>query len=225
MKCLAHGNNLNLCLHNFYFFELKKDDDVSSISLDKLKTKINCDLLLIKILMIFLRRQKNEEYWILFKELLEKNIDFILNTKIVVKRHPNSNKHYGIRLRWLISLLDTFVDNGNAIESKNAFIVTMFQRNEKMFSTLTDNYSLIKKDYFCNYYKELSGIDIHGTGDLVYLFFERLSLILSETPLILKICKEVLKRISEDENSFLFRMSNLCDEHLFKESFDKFIYF
>lgn len=217
--CPYHGNKLNLCLYNLYYLELPKDSDlILNLSLDQLKIKINCNLALIKILIIRLRKRKNFEDWTLFKFLLEKNLDFILSTNLKIQKFDNSPIHTGVRLRWLISLLDTFVDNGDPIESRNAFIATMFQRNEKIFSTLMDYYKIQKKNnYEFKYDRELCGFHINLHTDLIINFANRINNLLSETPLILKIFKHILKQIMKDENSLYYNVSKICDQDIFQK--------
>jgi hypothetical protein len=223
--CPYHGDKLNLCLFNFYYLELPKNDNlILDLSLDRLKAKINCDLALIKILMIRLRRRKNLKDWNLFKLLLENNLDFILNTTIKVQKFNNSPIHTGVRLRWLISLLDTFIDNGNSVESRNAFIVTIFQRNEKIFSTLMDYYDLEKKNnYEFKYDRELCGFHINLSTDLIINYVNRLNTLLSNTPLILKIFKHILNHIMKEKKSLYCRVSEICEKDIFQKPILNFI--
>ncbi len=204
MKCREH-TEFKECIENFYFFECDKNDNtILNFPTKSLENTITCEFLLLKILIIRLRRSNQKEDWALYKDLLEKNIDTILNDKTLI-----SKKHKGFRLRWIVSLLETYVDHGNEIESRNALIACLFHKYEKMYATVLDNHILMKKNYDFNFHKEISGLKIKDKPDLMQNLFRRIDISLKETPIILKIFKEIIHRISSEQDSILnFFMSN-----------------
>jgi hypothetical protein len=228
MTCELHGENTVLCVYSLYLTQFnKKDNRILSISIDTLKDKIKCEFSLMKILLIRLRRNKNLNDWNLFRELLEKNLDFMLNTDDDEFSFSNIDQFDkiipGIRTRWFTAFLDTYVDHGTPIESKNALIAMLFLKNEGIFSTLMDFYTLEKKTYKYNYKKDLCGFHIQKETDVITNYINRIDMVLSDTPLILKIFKHMLKRLLQNKQSLYYKVSEICSAKIFKDPLLNFI--
>jgi len=98
-------------------------DPYIKISLEELQEKTECDSILIKRLIARLRRKLKkkpwQDDWELFKEVFEGHHEYWLSIT---------------NFRMLVSIMDTYVDHGNAAESKNALLVTSLAGWEKIVS-------------------------------------------------------------------------------------------
>jgi hypothetical protein len=205
IRCPIHHNNGRLCLAGFSKLEIDRNNHkILSFDSEALKESIKCEFILIKILLIRLRRSKLDGDWLLFKFLIEKNLHIILN-------YPRPKNRVGLSPRWLASILETYIDHGNDMESANALIVTSFHKNERFFATICDSFNLEPKDYYNNHKKDFCGIDINGNQDIAENFFLRTHRQLSKTPVILSIFKKILLEIlkkSDSSYSILCKISN-----------------
>lgn len=211
--CLEH-NNIDECISLFNKFNVDINDNrILKIKIDSFltKSKIKCDLFLLKILIIRLRRQeKNQKDWEYFKNILEKNLKPILESKI--------------KPRWLISFLDTYVDHGDEIESRNALIAVSFYRNEKFFSTITDYFELHKREiYKHNHHKSLAGMHIAGKQDMAEILFKKINKKMQSTPIIWRIFQRIMKDIIKDKESMYSIMSEITTPKLFKDSLCQYL--
>jgi hypothetical protein len=208
MKCLQH-NNIEECISFFNITYVHPNDNrILKLDIDDLvvNRKIKCDLILLKLLIIRLRRQEeNENDWNHFKQILEKNLDSILNSKI--------------KPRWLVSFLDTYADHGDEIESRNALIAINFYRNEKFFSTITDYFELNKREvYIHRHQKSLCGMHISGKQDMAEILFKKINKKMQVTPTIWKIFQRIIKDVMKDKESMYSIMSEITKPSLFKDS-------
>ena len=208
MKCLQH-KNIKECISFFKItYAHRNDNRILKLDIEDLisKGKITCELIILKLLIIRLRRQEdNKKDWELFKKILEKNLDDILSSKI--------------KPRWLVSFLDTYVDHGNEIESRNALIAINFYRNEKFFSTITDYFELNKREvYIHKHRKSLCGMHISGKQDMAEILFKKINKKMQATPTIWKIFQRIIKDVMKDKESMYSIMSEITKPSLFKDA-------
>jgi hypothetical protein len=216
-KCPTH-NNYRVCLSKFSILEVDRDDNkILSFDTETLKNSIHCEIILIKILIIRLRRAKSNSDWLLFKFLVEKNIDIILNY-----RRPRNRK--GLSPRWLISILETYVDHGDEIEASNALIVSTFHKNERFFATICDYFTIESKNYFYNCKKEFCGIDIYGNHDIVEQYLKRIYRQLSKTPIILSFFEKIFEEILKKTDSTYSILLRICNDKIFFKPIKEIFY-
>jgi hypothetical protein len=205
--CKIHKNNSQDCFRNFTELEFPKDDNkILKYSAKILKQKIKCDFILLKILMVRLRRSSNKEDWKLFKVILNKNLNIILE----------SEENY-LNIRWIVSILESFIDFGDDIESRNALIAVSFHRNEKFFSTLLDFFEIsAKTTYEHNQRRYIIGMPLNDKTDLPEKYFRRIKDKLTETPLIYGLFQKIIKYLVRNEETLLNILSRQGKEKNFK---------
>jgi hypothetical protein len=205
--CRIHQHKPQDCFKNFTELEFPKEDNqILEYSVEVLKEKIKCDFILLKILMVRLRRYSDEQDFNLFKELINKNLSTILE----------SDEKF-LNIRWLISILETFVDYGNEVESRNALIAITFHRNEKFFSTFLDFFNVsLNSNYAHNQNRYIIGMPLNDITDLPEKYFERIKNKLIETPLIYALFKKIMKYLLRNEETLVNILSNQGQEKNFK---------
>ena len=148
--------------------------------------------------------------WPDFKAFVEANIDAICAEA---------------DLRWLASICDTYADFGDAIERRNAMLVSVLVKMEKIAQT----YAHWRLDYPGTL--GAPAVDSHrkirlagglssfnlDIGDAPNTMFGRMTDLISETPDILKIFKSVKKRLAET-NSILGNLDKR-HKHVFEDDY------
>jgi hypothetical protein len=205
--CVTHQNEIESCFKNFAELEFPKEDNrILEYTIEVLKEKIKCDFILLKILMVRLRRYSDEQDFNLFKELINKNLSTILE----------SDEKF-LNIRWLISILETFVDHGDEVESRNALIAITFHRNEKFFSTFLDFFNVsLNSNYAHNQNRYIIGMPLNDITDLPEKYFARIKNKLIETPLIYALFQKIIKYLLRNEETLINILSNQGQEKNFK---------
>jgi hypothetical protein len=205
--CKIHKNNPRDCFRNFTELEFPKDDNkILKYSAKILKQKIKCDFILLKILMVRLRRSSSKEDWKLFKVILNKNLNTILE----------SEENY-LNIRWIISILETFIDFGDDTESRNALIAVSFHRNEKFFSTFLDFFEIsVKTTYEHDQSRYIIGMPLNDKTDLPQKYFERVRDKMTKTPIIFDLFKKMMSYLIRNEETLFHILSNKGQDKNFK---------
>jgi hypothetical protein len=130
--------------------------------------------------------------WPAFRNYIERNINEIC---------AETN------LRWLASICDTYADFGNAIERRNAMMISVLVKMEKIAQTYaywrmnypdslgTPEIDRHRKIRLCD---GLSSFNL-DIGDCPNTMFGRMDDMLSETPVLLSILNAVKKRLAEND--------------------------
>jgi|LakMenE01Jun11ns_1017448.scaffolds.fasta_scaffold9958664_14 hypothetical protein len=205
--CWIHQDNTQDCFKFFVELEFPREDNkILEYTIEELKEKIKCDFILLKILMVRLRRYSDEQDFNLFKELINKNLSTILE----------SDEKF-LNIRWIISILETFVDFGDNIESRNALIAITFHRNEKFFSTFLDFFDVsLNSNYVHNQNRYIIGMPLDDITDLPEKYFTRIKDKLTETPLIYGLFQKIIKYLVRNEETLLNILSKQGEEKNFK---------
>lgn len=191
----------------------RKDNKILEIPTDKLEETYSCSIDLIKKLIIRLRRampagtishsyglnQYAKNDWNLFDKIIKRDIDDIC-------LHLDD--------RWIMAILDTYVDYGTNDECKNAMLGVLFIRMERIF--LTEQFAFrgidvknrkgkIKKDTIIRR-ERITGWDkIKSTqmlvDDFYPNFFYRLIETMQDTPEIYKMNKKIMLNAINSSNS------------------------
>jgi hypothetical protein len=204
MKCAEH-KTVGECYAALHRYQVpRKDNTICDIPLGKLNRDTKCPYVFLKKLIIRLRRTRKPEDFVAFKKLVEPNLDDFLKT---------------LSARWVVSLLDCYVDHGDPLESRNALIAVSIVNCEKMIKT---------RDLF--YTKEpnpsadgsvrhefADGLDtfITGDADMPANFFKRIRSKIKESPKIHKMFKLLMQRLVEGD-SFMHELCELSTDKAFK---------
>lgn len=101
---------------------------------EQLLSEVKCDFVALKILLTRLRRcmptgkityasgidKHKQTDWLAFKTIYEKDIEYF-------------NKR--MTDRWIVAILDTYIDHGSPVESRNAMLANCFVRYERISAT------------------------------------------------------------------------------------------
>lgn len=212
--CKYHTNELSKCIDIFTNLKVDADDHRTlNISTKDIQEKFYpCDFILLKILIIRLRRRKSTEDWNLFKLILHRNLDIILSNNI-------------LKVRWLISFLDTYIDCGEETESANALIAVCFFKNETWFSTFSNGYEFKKIKYNFKLTRTFIGFNSQKPSDHAANYFKRMSNQLKKSPIIFRIFQKILETALKDKSTLLYRVSAFHEEtNSFNPSIKKYIF-
>lgn len=196
MRCGKH-KNVSECYAALHRYKVpRKDNTICDIPLKILRRDTPCQYELIKKLIIRLRRNSKHGDFLLFKEIVESNLGALLKT---------------LNARWLVSLLDCYIDHGDDVESRNALIAVSIVNCEKMIKTRDVQFRFEPVDDFDGSvrYEFADGLDtfITGDADMPANFFKRIRAKVSTTPHIHKMFKSLMKRLVEGDSI----MKELCD--------------
>jgi hypothetical protein len=160
-------------------------------------TKDSEIFLYVKKLIVALRRQQNTEAnWTLFKNFIENNIN------IICKEFDT---------RWLVSIADTYIDHGNAIEKRNAMYISLIANFEKIWATKLLMFDIelnslklkrLKQNAIVPLWDGMYSFNINR-GDMVNNLFDRLTGIMKETPCLFQIYNTIIAKLIDNKNSTL----------------------
>ena len=212
--CWIHQDNTQDCFKFFVELEFPREDNkILEYTIEELKEKIKCDFILLKILMVRLRRYSNEQDFNLFKELINKNLSTILE----------SDEKF-LNIRWIISILETFVDFGDDIESRNALIAITFHRNEKFFSTFLDFFQIFPKTvHEPNFDRYIIGMKMESFSDTAINYFKRIQDKITKTPIIFALFQKMMKYLLRNEETLLHILSEKGPDKNFKTPIENFL--
>ena len=145
MQCAEH-KNIQECYNAFDKFTVaRKNNRICIIPLHRLHKNTHCTFVYLKKLLIRLRRNNAAADWVAFKGTFETYADEII---------PIMNG------RWLVSMLDTYVDYADPIESRNAMIALSFPSYEKFVRSIDMCYDSTRNKFKgVNRHKFCSGLD------------------------------------------------------------------
>ena len=210
--CKIHGD-YSQCINMLKKEIDRKDNKILELSTEQLRESTPCSIDLIKKLIIRLRRAMpkgtvSHSYamdthaktdFSLFDEIIKRDIDDICKF---------------VSDRWIIAILDTYVDYGTDNECKNAMLGVLFIRMERIF--LTEQHSFrkintrnrqgsINKDNVVQNRRVCSWSDIMSTqmlkDDFYPNFFYRLINTMQDTPAIYKMNKKIILNAINSNNS------------------------
>lgn len=176
------------CYNSFLRLEYDRTDiTILDISQEDL-LKTSCEFVLFKKLLIRLRRGKAED-WLMFKSIFEKNISELLTV---------------INSRWLLSIIDTYADCGNDLESGNALAVSNIFTLEKIYATdqIIFNKTLKSNQRRMDQLPLWDGLLTLrlNLDDMPRNFLLRNLKILTRTPVLKKVFIELFKRAYKNQN-------------------------
>lgn len=211
LKCLNNNHSSwETCWKTFVTLEVPRNSNtILNAPTSELSKLYPCELCEFKVLMIRLRRAcdliENRQIgaknnvssdWSRFIEIHSKNSDQYLNR---------------FDCRWLISILDTYIDYGTIAESKNAMLATSLVNYEKFAITeslcvhnRSDRFPIIQSKIFNRTQKPIwSGLKTIqlSNDDFPTNFFKRYANTLKDTPIILKIYNKLMKVMINDSRS------------------------
>jgi len=211
MHCTDH-KTIQECYTAFDKFTIaRKDNRVCTIPLIRLRSRTNCTFVYLKKLLIRLRRNNDEADWAAFKETFESHADLII---------PIMNG------RWLVSILDTYVDYASPIESRNALAALIFPSYEKFARTVglchnssRNQFKGVHRQKFCS---GLDTVQLTG-GDMPTNFFTRVQRTLKTTPMIHTIFKRIMKLLVEEDATTMGQMRMLAADCQFSGPYRKLV--
>lgn len=143
-----------------------------------------------------------ENNWRKLHEIIETNIHDICKT---------------LNTRWLISICDTYIDYGSAIESRNAMMIVLIVNMEKLAQTNLFMYDLninknklkkLKTEKPFELWDGMTSFNL-AKGNMTKNLFKRLNKLIEDTPVIEKIYYTVLERIKNNDTI----LANLNKHH------------
>jgi len=171
----------------------------SQVASNQLEKHVTCFLARLKHRIIRLRRGNTSD-WPYFSSEVKNNVALICDS---------------VNTRWLISILDTFIDYGDALEKSQALAIVTLVNWEKLAltqRTASGQYPESEPnkeglDTIRNRHGILwDGMDcmlLEGKGDLLINLFKRIIATLKVQPLFLRLFETLFERIVEHEYSTL----------------------
>ena len=181
---------------------------------DTLESEIPCLFSRLKHHIIRLRRGRGED-WPFFRQEVEQHRESILEN---------------LSSRWLISIIDTWVDYGSPIERRNAMCLSLICTWEKLAlsercltETLTGTAAsetkvkeMVAKQFIL--WDGMQTISLGPFADVITNLFTRLGSLLAETPLILQIAEVLVARMAANETSTLRMIQSHSSRPLIEEA-------
>jgi hypothetical protein len=182
------------------------------MSYDEMLSRTNfCKIATLKVILIQLRRG-NYKYWTHFKQIIEEYINDFINY---------------LDQRWLLSIIDSYIDCGTEIESSNALLINSFYNHAKLRRSEHDLYSFnhilntnkksMTQYVFSNH--KMTEILWDGGDDTLDNFFKRIEYKLKKTPILLKLFTTFME-INYSQESIWYNLSKQSEN--FKRGYIRF---